>query len=686
MITLEQFKSLFPFYFQLDAALRVVSAGTVLARICPTIVAGIKIDEVLRFSRFGVDPNEPLTREFILTQRETLFIFKSTSTPLVLRMQVVVLEGESGFFFVGSPWVRELKEMRELQLVLHDFAPHDATVDLLQLTQSIGRSLADAKRLSASLEVQRNELKTLIDTANAPILAVNNEGKVVDWNRMTERLTGFTKADAANCPFVKTFVAVGSRARAGGMIEAALRSSATARLELELQSKGGMPSLIIFSASPRHDASGAVLGATLVGQDITELGEYRNVLEQRVAERTSQLSLANAELSRAMRSKDEFLSAMSHELRTPLTAILGLSELLLSDAYGGLAEKQIKPIGTIAESGQHLLSLINDLLDVAKIGAGKVDLDRRLVDVQSMCLASIRLIAEMAQKKRLTIRTHFDPCAATLECDERRVKQILVNLLTNAVKFTHDSGELSLTTTANAEARTTTFAVQDSGIGIKPEDLKRLFTPFTQLDSNLARQYEGTGLGLTLVMALAELHGGSVTVESELGKGSCFRVTLPWHEPTNESGKVLSTSSGSSPLALDPDPDREVFAEAPLVINADDNEANRMTIHDQLVNHGFRVIDAHNGTQAVAAVFQHNPAVVVMDLQMPVMDGLTAIRLLRSNPTCARLPIVALTSRAMMGDREMCLAAGASDYASKPVNIDALIATLRRLIRESSTK
>lgn len=686
MITLGQSKTLFPFYFQLDVELRVVSAGPVLTRICPALVAGIKIDEALRFSRFGVGPNEPLSREFILAQRETLFIFKSTQTPLVLRMQVVVLEGESGFLFVGSPWVRELKEMRELQLVLHDFAPHDTTVDLLQLTQSIGRSLADAKRLSASSEVQRNELRTLIETANAPILAVNTEGQVVDWNLMTERLTGFTKAEAVQCSFVKTFVAAESRSRASGMIEAALRDSSTAQLELELQSKDGVPSLIIFSASPRHDATGAVLGATLVGQDITELGEYRKVLEQRVAERTSQLSLANAELSRAMRAKDEFLSAMSHELRTPLTAILGLSELLLSDTYGGLAEKQIKPIKTIEESGQHLLSLINDLLDVAKIGAGKVDLDRRLIDVQSMCLASIRFIAEMAQKKHLTIRTQFDPRATTLDCDERRIKQILVNLLTNAVKFTHDNGELSLTTTANPQTRTITFAVQDNGIGIKPEDLKRLFTPFTQLDSKFARQYEGTGLGLTLVMALAELHGGSVAVESEPDKGSCFRVTLPWHEATDESVTVLSTASVSNPTALGTAPDREVFAEAPLVINADDNEANRMTIHDQLIKHGFRVIDAHDGTQAVAAVFQHNPALVVMDLQMPVMDGLTAIRLLRSNPTCARLPIIALTSRAMMGDREMCLEAGASDYASKPVDIGALVDTMRRLIRESSAK
>ncbi len=681
MLTVEQFATLFPFHFVLDAELRVLSTGPVLARICPKLIPGALFRECFSLSRFGT--GDAIDGEFILEQKSTLFIFKATDSKLVLRMQVVALDDPIRYCFAGSPWLRSPTEMREMNLVLRDFALHDSTVDLLQLFQSTARSLEDAKQLTAKLETQRNDLRSLIDTANAPIVGINSAGEVLEWNRAMEQLTGFSKATALRTPFVTNYVRAQSGREVEALIATTLEGEATPILEFELLSTDGALRLVICSASPRHDASGKVVGAILVGQDITELGAYRATLEQRVEERTQQLSLANAELSRAMRSKDDFLSAMSHELRTPLTAVLGLSELLCEGAYGSLTNEQFKPVTTISESGQHLLSLINDLLDVAKIGAGKVELTWSVAEVRGMCEASMRLVAQMAKKKQQTMATNFDPAALHIRVDERRVKQILVNLLSNAVKFTPDGGTITLETKGDRDAKTMTFSVRDTGIGIAPQDIPRLFIPFTQLDSRLSRQFAGTGLGLTLVMLLTEHHGGHVAVESAVGIGSVFSTTLPWHEdqvaPTKESVVAQGASVRQSSSAIDSH-SRAPPRDAPLILNADDSEASLTMLGDFLRTAGFRVIDVRDGSEAVAAAFEHHPALILMDLQMPVMDGLQAIRLLRSNASFAQMPIVALTSRALAGDREQCIEAGASDYLSKPVNFTSLLAILHRLL------
>lgn len=694
MLNGEQFDRIFPFHVVLDESLRVLSTGSVLLRICPSLVAGVAFDACFSLSRFGMEPNQKFDRDFILKQQDTLLIFKSTTTPLVLRMQAIALDHPTRYCFVGSPWLRTPTEMRELHLVLKDFAMHDSTVDLLQLIQSTGRTLEDAKRLASKLEVQRNDLKQLIDTANAPIVGIDAAGLVLEWNQTTQRLTGYTKHEALNGSFLETHVHPSSRPAVEKMIAEALAGNPTPLLEFEIITKDGAQRLVICSASPRHDAAGAVIGAIMVGQDITELGEYRSTLEQRVEERTRQLSLSNAELSRAMRSKDDFLSAMSHELRTPLTAVLGLSELLTEGAYGQLSQPQVKPVATIAESGHHLLSLINDLLDVAKIGAGKIDLTWSIADVRAVCEAAWRLVTPMAQKKHQVITTQLDPAALRIRVDERRLKQILVNLLSNAVKFTPDGGRVTLETQADLVAQTLTFSVRDTGIGIAADDVARLFTPFTQLDSRLARQYSGTGLGLTLVSLLTEHHGGHVSVQSTLGEGSCFSATLPWqtgvptpssaaNHPT-ENANASSNASASSP-ARD-EPTRALMARSPVIVNADDNDASLGMLGDFLRKEGFRVIDARDGAEAIAAVFKHHPALVLMDLQMPAMDGLSAIRVLRSNSAFEQTPIIALTSRALVGDRELCITAGASDYLSKPVNLPALLEMIHRLLLKRDPK
>ncbi len=250
-------------------------------------------------------------------------------------------------------------------------------------------------------------------------------------------------------------------------------------------------------------------------------------LAKRVEERTAELRVANSELTRALRLKDEFLANISHELRTPLTAILGLSETLQESVYGPLNDKQRNSLRTLENSGHQLLALINDLLDFSKIEAGKLTLEIGTVSVNEVCQASLQTTIDAARKKQIRVSTTLDYAVETIQADKPRLKQILVNLLSNAIKFTPKGGSIKLEVSADTENDLVNFSVQDTGIGIAQEDIKYLFDPFVQLDGDLNRAQEGTGLGFSLVHRLTKMHGGRVSVQSEVGKGSRFTVSLP---------------------------------------------------------------------------------------------------------------------------------------------------------------
>ena len=399
------------------------------------------------------------------------------------------------------------------------------------------------------------------------------------------------------------------------------------------------------------------------------LRSERASLAQRVEERTADLRQANAELARAVRAKDEFLATMSHELRTPLTAILGISESLQEHVFGPLNERQRESIHTVESSGRHLLELINDILDLAKAEAGRLDLRRQAVAIAETCEASVQFVRSAAVRKGVELALSAGDADATLEADPKRLKQILVNLLSNAVKFTPPGGRVSLEVAAGPDDAIR-FVVSDTGIGIAAEDMGRLFQPFVQLDSGLSRQHEGTGLGLALVRRFAELHGGSVSVESEPGRGSRFTVALPYRpDPVRELERpAASAAAGEEPVSP-----------GGRLIVADDSELNLRTIGDYLRHRGYDVTVARTGREAIDRARESRPDVVVMDIQMPEMDGLAAIRALRADPALCGVPVVALTALAMPGDEEHCLRAGANAYLAKPVRLRDLVTTIERL-------
>jgi PAS domain S-box-containing protein len=401
------------------------------------------------------------------------------------------------------------------------------------------------------------------------------------------------------------------------------------------------------------------------------IGIARNITERKQAEQ--QLQQINAELLQATRLKDEFLANMSHELRTPLNAILGMSESLQEGIYGSLNPQQQQIISTIEYSGQHLLSLINEILDLSKIESGKLQLQITSVAVQELCNSSMAFVKQQAMKKDIQLALQIPPQIGRIDIDELRIRQVLINLLGNAIKFTPQGGKITLE--VKLEAASVTFAVVDTGIGIQQERIQDLFQPFVQLDSSLNRQYEGTGLGLAVVKRIVELHGGIISVHSILDQGSCFIIELPYsrytENPTPISHQLCPANLQHRPnyTALN----GQLHPISPVILLAEDNPANVDTITAYLSAKGYQLLVAHNGWESLELANSHHPHLILMDIQMPGMDGLEAMRQIRANPALADIPIIALTALAMPGDREKCLAAGATDYLPKPVQLKQLV-------------
>lgn len=427
--------------------------------------------------------------------------------------------------------------------------------------------------------------------------------------------------------------------------------------------------------------------AELERQQATDaLKNLNQELEVRVEQRTQ-------ELARATRLKDEFLANMSHELRTPLNAILGMSEAMQEGVGGTLNERQQKMISTVEKSGRHLLELINDILDLSKVESGSLELHLEEISICTLCEASLTFIKQIAFKKQIRLNSQLPNSTETIQVDERRMRQVLINLLSNAVKFTPAGGEIWLEAQVkapgeslqdqNGEPVTCTspvlcISVRDTGIGISYEDQRKLFKPFVQIDSRLSRQYEGTGLGLALSQRIANLHGGWITVDSKMGQGSCFTVCLPQPDQAMLQGAAaqLTGESSNERTGL-----ISVQQHRPYrILLAEDNEANRETLLVYLENNGYQILLAQDGREAVAIAQSQPPDLILMDIQMPGMDGLEAIRQIRQNSALASVPIVALTALAMPGDRERCLQAGANEYFSKPVHLKVLAATLQTLL------
>ncbi|MFN8444168.1 MAG: ATP-binding protein [Caldilineaceae bacterium] len=604
-----------------------------------------------------------------------------------------------------------------------DFSDQNAET-LMAIASQVGVAITNA-RLLDEMSHQAGEIRRLIEQAAAQIFAVDSQGRLIQWSSAMSRVTGIEVKDAVGKEFVELCVQPEERASVKKIFENALSGKSFISFECGVLDTAGQLHTLLLSCDAMHDAYGEIAYVVAIGQDITnrrqaeaQLQRINEELEQRVAERTNQLqtinhtlqhelagrlrveeelrrneedlgrrieerttalSVANAELSRAARLKDEFLANMSHELRTPLSAVLGLSEALQEEIYGKLNPQQHKTIDSVVESSRLLLALINDILDISKIEAGKFDLEYDWLDVGSVTRASLELIKQSAQKKNLQIEFTSDPQVYTIYADERRLKQILVNLLSNAVKFTPENGKIGLNVVGDVENQRVMFTVWDTGIGISEQNMAQLFQPFVQLDSSLARQHSGTGLGLALVYRMTRMHGGSITVESREGVGSQFTVALPWNSEisadVDQPLRPTDEFNGVSKKQMSP-----AQRKNELILIADDNETTLEAFSDYLLTSGFRIVTARNGKEAVTTAFTSKPSAILMDINMPEMDGIEAIRQLRHSDQTIQTPIIAITAMAMPGDKERCLGAGANEYLSKPVSLRMVLQTIEQSI------
>ncbi|HUD71152.1 MAG TPA: ATP-binding protein [Dongiaceae bacterium] len=414
-------------------------------------------------------------------------------------------------------------------------------------------------------------------------------------------------------------------------------------------------------------------------QHLKDIEQMNADLERKVRERTQELEVvavklqaSNLELQRANSLKSEFLANMSHELRTPLNAIIGFSELLLDPGFGSLNDDQRGYAGDIHSSGRHLLALINDILDLSKIEAGKMRLTREVFEIGAVVEEAMALLRVEAARKGLDLLSRVPEPWTALDADRSKVKQILSNLLSNAVKFTPQGGRVTLS--ALRAGSMLHLEVEDTGIGIRAEDHRRIFEAFTQVDGSLARQYQGTGLGLTLVKRFAEMHGGGVALDSEPGRGSRFTVIIPGvQEATAEdpvSPMIPEPALRPHPLSRPPAPSaapppREAEG-GDLVFVIEDNPANLKLVRDLLESRRYRVMTAVSGEEALDSLKFLAPRLILIDVQLPGMDGLSVARQLRARPDTRNVPIVALTAHATRGNEERALEAGCTGYLAKP--------------------
>lgn len=565
----------------------------------------------------------------------------------------------------------------------------------------IAYDVTEQQQAVAALVQNEARLRQILDVLPVGVWLADASGRLLSANPAGEKLWAgaSTAGIEPHGDFKGWRLASGEplTAEEWGLARAARDGEVSIGEEIEIQCFDGSRKIILNSAAPLRDAEGRLIGAVAVNQDITAL----KTLAEELQARNEDIARKNGLLAESNRLKSEFLASMSHELRTPLNAIIGFSEILKDGLLGELTAQQRDYAADIFASGQHLLSLINDILDLSKIEAGKLELELEPLDLASLLSNSLAVVREKAQAHKISLALQIEAPIAPLLADARKTKQIIYNLVANAVKFTPDGGQVTLGvrlvdrrqaasdlpghTSGRrlplADGPEQTFieiSVADSGIGISAEGLQQLFQPFVQIDSSLARRYEGTGLGLAMVRRLTELHGGSVAVSSTPGQGSCFTVWLPYRPDAAAARSEAGGAEAAAAPQSAPEPTQARQAPPPgapvaLVIE-DDANAAQLLLH-LLESEGFRTYRALSAEKGLEMATRLRPALIVLDILLPGMDGWDCLARLKEAPKLAETPVVIVS---IVADRGKGLTLGAATVLQKPVGRDELLAAIRR--------